>query len=228
MPTGRSEQSNTLMITTSHDEMAHWPATVGVERMRRAWETIALTGTQEERDENNPQLARDRVMLQMSHRAARYGLEEMKKLSEFKDEPERVMRATIDLAQRADTDDTIGLLVTRTAPDVGPGLMSIRVAAIPRDPDWIGASGWHPQMRDSLVMINESDKSPGRTGWVHAVPEEDEFPMPDVQFPPGDPNLLRCIILWHGAKDVRWMPRDRGRGRDRRTPPVRPREPALV
>ena len=35
-------------------------------------------------------------------------------------------------------------------------------------------------------------------------------------------------IVWHGARDVQWMPQNRGSGRGPRTLPVRPREPALV
>ena len=228
MTTGRSQHGETNSTIVTHDQMGHWPATVGAQRMRRAAETMALMGTQQEIQEDDPQLAQDRRMLKITLDAARYATEGLEKIAQLKYEPEKAMRTACDIARAADTDNTIGLLLASTGPHLGPDLMSVGAGAIPRDRDWLGASAWYPQMRNSIVIIHESERERGRIGWVFSIPTEQEYPVPDVPCPPGDPNLLRSIILWHGASDVRWMPQDRGPGRGGRTLPVTPREPALV
>ena len=228
MTTTRNQYGEPDNTIVTNYRMGHWPATVGAARMQRAADTMALMGTQQELQEDDPQLARDRKMLKITLDASAYAKDKMDNVALLRHEPEKAMRTAYDIAHSADTDDTIGLLMASTGPHTPQGMMTVGAGAIPRDRDWLGASAWYPEMRGSVVIIHESDTGHNRIGWVFSIPPEQEYPVPDVPCPEGDPNLLRSILLWHGAKDVRWMPQDRGRRRRGRALPITPREPALV
>ena len=102
-----------------------------------------------------------------------------------------------------------------TIPD-DAALLAMGCDSVPRESDWIGISPVWEDFKDTQVVVIESNIVPGEPGLIIGMPPDDvgsSFQgMTDGRdFPDGNPETVRDILLWHGAQAAHWC---RINGRD--------------
>ena len=196
----------------SFSEIGGWPATIGNRRLTKALNHLEHHG---DTDPEDPQLAEDISMLMLMFATHLYPTTLDHRLDNLPDDLSSRMAELISIARAIESDQTFGGLMLATH-DHNPDFLELRaVFALLRHPHWMGASTYLPHLKGLTITVFESHTRPGKPGIFVAAPFNDCQPsLNDNGFPPGEPELLRIIVMWHQAAACHWIPRhnDDGEG----------------
>lgn len=160
---------------------------------------------------HDPQLAEDTRMLLLALTTNYYPNTIDQQLRDLPDEPYEQFQALMQLAKDVESHLIFGGALFEAATQHQELLEAKHIFALPRHPQWMGASTYLPSLRGASLTVFESHTYRGRPGMFMAMPATHPHPLDnDTTFPEGEPELLRDIALWHGAASCHWVPRDNG------------------
>ena len=191
----------------NYDDMAGWPGTIPPRRLRKVAAAIRRGMPREEMDR---QTREDALGMAHAQRANRSSFSEHPGMRSgyTGTEAQRYLRSlqnwekVVEAARDQDTQQGMGgVIVWKDENRERRGLFRLL-----RHPEWVGLNRTLRLMQGMRVMVFESWELDLEPGLVIAQNECDDGEWPvDSPAPPGGAQLLREILLWHGAREVRWM-----------------------
>ena len=116
-----------------------------------------------------------------------------------------VLQTLRAIAHRGDTDHNFGMALATRPYHPRNTQLDYHFTRLHRNTDWMGFSLALPKVRGLTATIFESPLEPNTPGIVLATPDPNLSWQDDLDFPFGQPKLLRELLRWHGATKSYWV-----------------------
>ena len=195
---------------SNYDEMTGWPGTIPPRRLREA-----LTAIQEKKILELPQssqIREDAMTILQVHRINMFSSTGQDAgEGQQENSPIQLGSSWTDIVLRArcqDNQDTLGGVIVWKHQE--KSFEDRVIFQLARHHLWMGMNRVLPYMYGMGVLLLESHTLDAAPGLIIAQNTWDDYEQdfPGSELPPGQAELLRDILAWHGARDVRWIPRD--------------------
>ena len=218
-----------MEITHSFGDMAKWPVTPGMERLKTAMAFMKWLQTDHEWDPaaEKQQAAQDawnlKALLEDAPEYRQTALEAMAKAATGDPQGDMPRDKPVDLALMAEVAAKgstrgfigAGFLMSNPVREY-PQVNQLRLAftRLNPDPDWTGLDTLWPLCQGGILHVfQDALKTPGGVEMILSLPAST---LPETgnraEIPQGMPGLLERIATWHGAADCIWHEAERTPG----------------